>query len=62
MMAEKADLGLSLSLNFPAETKPSFNHMPGTFNLLRTTGSCSDSYPISCIQNVTIKKKLNTKI
>ncbi|PWA66288.1 HD-ZIP protein [Artemisia annua] len=62
MMAEKADLGLSLSLNFPADTKPSFNHMPGTFNLLRTTTpNCSDSYPLSSDRNTSDAFRVETR-
>ncbi|GKC06072.1 homeobox-leucine zipper protein HAT4-like protein, partial [Tanacetum coccineum] len=61
MMAEKADLFLSLSLNFPADTKPSFNHAPGTFNLFRTTANCSDSYPLSSDRNTSDAFKVETR-
>nr|GEW48734.1 homeobox-leucine zipper protein HAT4-like [Tanacetum cinerariifolium] len=61
MMAEKADLGLSLSLNFPADTKPSFNHFPGTFNLFRTTANCSDSYPLSSDRNTSDTFRVETR-
>lgn len=61
MMAEKADLGLSLSLNFPADSKPSFNHAPGTFNLFRATANCSDSYPFSSDRNTSDAFKVETR-
>ncbi|KAD4178290.1 hypothetical protein R6Q59_021866 [Mikania micrantha] len=58
MMVQKEDLGLSLSLNFPAASErnpsslqvnltPGLDSSPSSFNILHRTTNCSDSHPFS---------------